>query len=411
MAAPAKKLIPSLPPPDRGIGASAPKKLIPSLPPPSRRPLSKGVSPASAAVDQEPMEHSIMIAHPELPQYQPLPVKRRHLPIPGESLVAEFKGKQALLTTLIAEPVLRAQVALASLRGTKEEHFDAAARYSLPMLRALVALHGKSSLYVQLTCAAAGAGNLPCLQYLHEKGSPWCPKDTEYFEQVERGYKTTTFAAAKSGHLNCLQYAHEHGYAWGRSTTFAAAEGGYLACLQYAHKNGAPWGEDATHSDTTMAAAAGGHLECLQYAHEHGCPWDRDTTAAAAKRGYIACIRYAHENGCPWEGYDNPIHWAAAGGYMECLKYVVEHGCPWDDLFEGMTYAAAKGGHLECLRYIINHGALWNSRTTQVAAREGHLECLRYADENGAPWNDDTAAVATGACIVYCRERAAMLQA
>jgi hypothetical protein len=172
----------------------------------------------------------------------------------SERLVAEFTGKQALLVTLIAEPALRAQVSLASLGGTKKEHYEAAAGYSLPMLRALTAQHGP-------------------------------PRDGNL-----------TYWAAQGGHLACLQYLRKSGCPWDKSVTYAAAQGGRLACLQYLHEKGCPW--DAS---STYIAAYSGHLSCLQYLHEAGCPWGVEATHVAARRGHLACLQYAHENGCPWD--------------------------------------------------------------------------------------------------------------
>jgi hypothetical protein len=169
----------------------------------------------------------------------------------GERLAAEFAGKQVLLTTLFAEPALRAQVALASLGGTKEEHYDAAAMYSLPMLRALTAIHGPPA-DAKLARRAAGEGHLACLQYLHEHGCPWDAKATD--------------EAAREGRLACLQYAHENGCPWSESTTDEAARGGHLACLQYAHENGCPWDANMI----MLTAVYEDHKACIQYLEDHG---------------------------------------------------------------------------------------------------------------------------------------------
>jgi hypothetical protein len=200
-----------------------------------------------------------------------------------ERLVAEFAGKQALLVTLIAEPALRAQVALTSLSGTKEEHYEAAAAYSLPMLRALTAMHGPPA-DAKLTYWAAREGQLVCLRYLHENGCPWDAM--------------VTYAAAERGHLACLQYLLEKGCLPNAETAFRAALHGRLECLQLLHSMNAkavcPWDARATY-----AAAAGGHLPCLQFLHEKGCPWEGAIYVAAAC-DHLSCLQYADENGCPW---------------------------------------------------------------------------------------------------------------
>jgi hypothetical protein len=143
----------------------------------------------------------------------------------GERLVAEFAGKQALLVTLIAEPALRAQVALASLGGTKEHHYEAASQHSRSMLRALTIQYGPPK-DVVLTRQAARYGNLECLTYLHDHECPW---DAQ-----------TTANAAAGGHLWCLRYAHEHGCAWDEQTITNAVENDRVQCLHYAYQNNCP---------------------------------------------------------------------------------------------------------------------------------------------------------------------------
>jgi hypothetical protein len=216
----------------------------------------------------------------------------------GERLAAEFAGKQVLLMPLIAEPALRVQVALKSLRGTKQAHYKAAAMYSLPMLRALTAQHGPPT-DAHFTYWAAAGGNLACLQYLHERGCPW--------------NKWTTRAAAEGGHLTCLQYLHEAGCPWDAEATCAAALGGHLACLQYLHENNCPWGVG-----TTAGAASGGHLACLQYIHEAGHPWHVATAYTAASGGHLACLQYADEHGCPWTS--RLVKKCATGNCVEYCK-------------------------------------------------------------------------------------------
>jgi hypothetical protein len=191
--------------------------------------------------------------------------------IDGMKLVAEFEHKKELLAPWVAEPALCAEIALASLDGAKEDHFKAAAGYSLPMLRALTAQHGLPT-YADAATAAAAVGHLAGLQYLHAASMPdGCP-----------GNMAAITAAANGGHLACLQYLHTNGCDWDNKAILAAATGGHLACLQYLHENGCPW-----HVWTAFMTAIKGNLACLKYADEHGCVWNASVSAATGD-----CVEY-----------------------------------------------------------------------------------------------------------------------
>ena len=125
--------------------------------------------------------------------------------------------------------------------------------------------------------------------------------------------------AARAGNLECLQFMHERGSSWDEDTIHDAAGKGHLGCLKYMHECGCPW-----NSDACVNAAEYGHFDCVQYLHEHGCPWDTDTCCYAAIGGHLNCLQYAHEHGCPLEGLgmgdllltdDNP-----------CKAYLAQHG-------------------------------------------------------------------------------------
>ena len=101
-------------------------------------------------------------------------------------------------------------------------------------------------------------------------------------------------AAALAGSIDCIVYLHGMGAAWSTEVTAAAAQGGHLDCLRHLHEQGCPW--DA---ETTRMAAIHGHLPCLQYAHEHGCSMAFDI-AEAACFDRVACVEYGIRNGCAW---------------------------------------------------------------------------------------------------------------
>jgi hypothetical protein len=185
--------------------------------------------------------------------------------------------------------------------------------------------------------AAAGAGHLDALAWLHSRSYGW---------------GATCHRAASGGHLEVLRYAHEHGCLWGIHTCSGAAEGGHLEVLRYAHEHGCPWG-----TDVCYWAARRGHLEVLRYAHEHGCPWDSSTCLGAAAGGHLEILRYAHEHGCLWGGM--ACYYAAGQGHLDVLRYALEHGCPLS-LDTCLAVALARG-HAEVAEYL---------RTAQPTAQE-----------------------------------------
>ena len=125
-----------------------------------------------------------------------------------------------------------------------------------------------------LAAAAAGAGELECLRFLHEVGCPF--------------HATAAWRAAQGGHVSVLEFIA--GGAW---------PGG-----------GVPWDES-----TCSEAAGAGELECLRFAREHGCPWNSYTCGKA-----VEAMPYPEEV----DDGDGP-----GGDALACLQWARAHGCPW----------------------------------------------------------------------------------
>jgi hypothetical protein len=138
--------------------------------------------------------------------------------------------------------------------------------------------------------------HVPCLEYV--LGLPKFPGRDTICEQlvvkeelrslrfaVERGCPLTvaaSTAAAGAGALDMLTYLHEQGCPWDADTCTSAAEKGSLPCLQYAHEHGCAWDVAAS-----WAAAWHSDVSCLQYLHEHGGRWNARTCANAAAAGSL----------------------------------------------------------------------------------------------------------------------------
>lgn len=167
----------------------------------------------------------------------------------------------------------------------------------------------------EAACAAAAAGNLVCLKWIHEHTD-------NYVERLP-------VVAASKGHLRILQYLHAIEFAWSSEVCAAAAEGGHLDCLQYAHENGCSW------NDLTLKnAAVNGHLACLTYAFEHGCDsWGieiSDTSAYIAANGHLECLQYAHEHGLRW--HQQTVNSALACEQFACMMYAIRNGAESTDV-------------------------------------------------------------------------------
>lgn len=253
--------------------------------------------------------------------------------------------------------------------------------------------------------AAAKAGSLECLAYLHEEIG--CPFETRYSDSSLGRKYNVCLAAAEAGSLACLKYVVERGGRLldPRTLCLAAVDAGAADCLDYIvrelNRGGvpAPWSATATLPTTTttttpkkkklskkadhgddwcMRAVRAKSMECLRVLHAHGCPWDRRVCSGAARSGLFDCLRFARENGCPWDGAVCVS--SAERGFLDCLRYAHENGCAWG---RSTCAAAAEKGHLDCLKYAFENGCAVppqdQARMCLLAAKGGYLACLEYA--------------------------------
>jgi hypothetical protein len=109
----------------------------------------------------------------------------------------------------------------------------------------------------ELAALACGSGKLECLkvlrnQFILPNGYP--------------GIEDTWRAAAAAGHLDILQWLHEIRAGFCGFAASHAAHAGHLDCLSFLHSVDAYW--DEFHAMTT---AKRGQLACLAFMVEHGC--------------------------------------------------------------------------------------------------------------------------------------------
>eukprot|EP01032_Pedospumella_encystans_P008500 gene8500-10084_t len=157
------------------------------------------------------------------------------------------------------------------------------------------------------TRAAAGAGHLNCLQYLHSISRPW---------NSEVG-----LMAARNGHLDCLTYVMEHGHETNRKWDLCmqAARHGHHECLQYLLQGDCrafaelliPWAIDS------------GNVQCLRIAFEYVRLWRVGDATAILRKKDLDCFVYSITNGCPYSSETACI--CAELGLLGQLQYIKEH--------------------------------------------------------------------------------------
>lgn len=150
--------------------------------------------------------------------------------------------------------------------------------------------------------AAARAGNLKCLKYLHSAGYT----------------SNASLTAAIQGHsFHCLMYLHTAGFELNPEHLCMSASVS-LECFEYVHKI-FETAERTIH--VCLAAARSNKLDILEYAHEEGYPWNRDIFVTAACSDSLECVKYMHLHECPTIGL---TEWSFVDG--RCKEYLKTHG-------------------------------------------------------------------------------------
>ncbi len=225
--------------------------------------------------------------------------------------------------------------------------------------------------------AAAGAGQVATLRWLHERGAPW---DTRTCIQAawlgsletlryacEHGAPLSSQAgeiAARNGHVHVLTFLYEHtDCAWSTDMLQCAAESSSLPALEWVYVQ-----ELARHADAhvqwfdlitdvgvvassvgalsalmwlcvrgipvgarcTLQAAQCGHFDVLRFLHEQQhVPLDADVCATATARRHVAILKYAQQRGAAWD--ERVCRYAVLNRDLELLKWARAHHAPWSD--------------------------------------------------------------------------------
>jgi len=177
---------------------------------------------------------------------------------------------------------------------------------------------------------AAGAGSLPCLQYVAERG---CPLDSKLY-----------LRAVSVDAFGCVQFLHEQNIpfpsVYPNDFVLAAVCKNNLQCLAFALQEGCTFqdgvltfAQSDQWTEQSIALMAYSDVNKLKYLHERGCPWDenvfiRAISSYSSESGppMLNCIIYAHENGCPWSR--NVSLQAVYWNHIPAVEYLLTHGCP-----------------------------------------------------------------------------------
>jgi hypothetical protein len=189
-------------------------------------------------------------------------------------------------------------------------------------------------------------------------------------------------AAARAGKLNTLTFLHDHGCSWDSECYQLAAARGSVRILDFLLWNGCERPQEAA-QELWRSAALGGHVTTLDWLQRHYFPNESWTPLceAAIEGDKVKVLDWAKRMRCQLNGDWSSV--AARHGSMAALRYFLDAGC------EGLEvcYSAAQHNQLAVLEYAHQRGLLWDEEVCSVAAENGHLAALTYAHENGCPWD------------------------
>lgn len=262
--------------------------------------------------------------------------------------------------------------------------------------------------------AAAAAGNLPVLQYVH------------IFTNLVLK-RNLTEAAAAAGHLAVLKWLRERACPWDEKVTGEAAERGHIHILNYALDNNVPMGDSTPLSTTPMEtlmqkAARHGRVECVRWLHFHKkcaltsavyegaasgaslelLKWmdakdstlgTKDASICAADAGSIECLRYLQRRH-GWNPIDCAIG-AVENKRLNVLRWMTKFpagrkAMRWGTPEEGSLLAkAAFFGYVDMMELLVEHGAVLSEEVTIDAAEGGSVEALKWLRARDCPWHPD----------------------
>lgn len=218
---------------------------------------------------------------------------------------------------------------------------DAVRESELHALKWLLAIcylkdaHGSS---YSLMCAAASAGRLNTLRYLHSL--PWT------------SVMSSSISLDAHKHPACLRWLLEQGCPVHQDIIKDLAGAGDLDMLRCL------WGNDKVPGDlwnsyATCAAASNGHKVVVQWLRSlvPPCSWDETCMAAAAANSDLSMMQWLQAQGAPWDR--RTVFEAASNGSIPVLQWLRSQDSDvcWN-LDELSMLAAVQCGNLSLLQWL-----------------------------------------------------------
>ena len=189
--------------------------------------------------------------------------------------------------------------------------------------------------------AAQKPHNMPTLQYLCDAGCRMSDSACE--------------AAAAAGDLEQLTWLHARGARWNTDIARSAASGGSVQVFRWLQQQGVALSEGAM----TLAANYG-HLELCQFLHAEQVPLTELACNYAVEAGQVDTVRWLRANGCSWTvGQVRLAAVIAPRNTAEMLQYVQEQGLldSAEDMTRMLKYAL-EYKHSAAAQWLRQQGAL-----------------------------------------------------
>ena len=229
-----------------------------------------------------------------------------------------------------------------------------------------------------LVRAAAAAGALPSLEWLHRHANHSWPNDYD-----------ACHSAAKHGHLNTLKWLVRTARAqWMPNVVVdAAAKNGHLDCLKWAMHHGC---ENPRH--ILPEVARNGHTDVVEFLWIHNASGHvMEAVMAAAEQGHMDVLRMFHRHNLRWGR--EPKEAAASCGQLEALQFLVKYDLTLpsnaqelhheDGWMEACLWHAAKEGHTNVLEWLVGFGREIDVHMCVFAARKGRINVLEWILNRG----------------------------
>lgn len=240
--------------------------------------------------------------------------------------------------------------------------------------------------------AAAGAGQVEVVRYLHQMGGD---------VRARRGAPLAT--AMEQGRLEVVTYLHHQGAPLdteGNAALCSAAGSGHTTIVRYLHQNGVDLVRHGL--DALVQACAAGRLDVVRYLHHNGVDVRRQgapALAVALEARQASIVDYLRQSGCAEPGATNELvppplsaeerlYWnvvlPAASGNLDRIQRLYEEGVLGDGVEPNVL--AAANGQLTILDFLHRSGCPFeksNAPAMLAAAANGRIAVVRYLHEKG----------------------------